>query len=132
VARGAVWLSTDDDGHGLYRVDLESGTVARVGTAGHRGGEGEGIDATSLPDGDVHVLTIAERLTPVYFGHFAVGEPVTDTTEPPTSAVRPSASDDLDPGWPPVLIAAVLAVLAAALVIGATFYRRARAAARGD
>jgi hypothetical protein len=132
VARGAVWLSTDDDGHGLYRVDLDSGAVTRIGSSGHSGGEGEGIDATARPDGDLHVLTIAESVNPVYFGHFAVGEPVTDTTEAPTSAAPPSVSDDLDPGWPPVLIAAVLAVLAAALIIGATFYRRARAAARGD
>jgi hypothetical protein len=50
-------------------------------------------------------------------------------TDPP--APVPSASDDLDPGWPPVLVAAVLAVVVAAAIVGVTFYRRARAAARG-
>ena len=45
VADGALWLSTDDDHNGVYRVDLETGEVTDLGTAGHVEGEGEGIDA---------------------------------------------------------------------------------------
>jgi hypothetical protein len=130
VARGAVWLSTDDAGHGIYRVDLDTGDVTRVGTSGHPKGEGEGIDATALPDGDLHVLTIAESIFPVYFDHFTVVVP--DTAPPATDMdAAASSSDDLDPGWPPVLIFGFLAVAATAVVVGVTFWRRGRAAARG-
>jgi hypothetical protein len=40
--------------------------------------------------------------------------------------------DRMDPTWPPVLIAAVLAVLIGAVVIVTTMFRRFRAAARGS
>jgi hypothetical protein len=58
VHGGAVWLSTDDATEGVYRVDLESGKVDALGSIGHVDGEGEGIDATPLPSGDLHVLSI--------------------------------------------------------------------------
>jgi len=72
VADGAVWLSTDDPGKGLYRVALPSGRVDALGSAGHLDGEGEGIDATRLPSGRLHVLTVDAKFTPVWLGHFAV------------------------------------------------------------
>jgi hypothetical protein len=40
--------------------------------------------------------------------------------------------DRMDPTWPPVLVAAVLALLIGAVVIVTTMFRRFRAAARGD
>ncbi|MGH8978096.1 MAG: hypothetical protein ACRDV7_08490, partial [Acidimicrobiia bacterium] len=65
VVDDAVWLSTDDATDGVYRVDLNSGEVQSLGTIGHADGEGEGIDATSLPTGDLHVLSIDVAIVPV-------------------------------------------------------------------
>jgi hypothetical protein len=42
------------------------------------------------------------------------------------------AADDLDPHWPPVLIAFVFAVIAVTVVAGFVMFRQARAATRGD
>jgi hypothetical protein len=72
VVAGAVWLSTDDDGNILYRVELPGGRVDAIGNAGHVDGEGEGIDATKLRSGRLHVLTIDAMLTPVWLGNLAV------------------------------------------------------------
>jgi hypothetical protein len=72
LARGAVWLSTSDPTNELFRVDLETGAVVDLGSAGHLGGEGEGIDATRLPSGALHTLTIDVKRAPVWLGHFAV------------------------------------------------------------
>lgn len=55
---GAAWLSTDDAGEGVYRVDLATGAVQRLGSIGYVKGEGEGIDATPTSAGDLHVLSI--------------------------------------------------------------------------
>jgi hypothetical protein len=70
VYGGAVWISTDDPQRGVYRVDLVSGRVTQVARLGHAGGEGEGIDATSLPSGFLHVLCVDAKLIPVWFEHF--------------------------------------------------------------
>ncbi len=72
VAGGAVWLSTDDDANTLYRVALPGGRVDAVGNAGHVDGEGEGIDATKLATGRLHVLTVDVAFTPVWMGNLAV------------------------------------------------------------
>jgi hypothetical protein len=74
------------------------------------------------------VLTIAASIYPVYFDHFTVSGP---ETEPPATDTAASSSDDLDPGWPPVLIFGFIAAAATAIVVGVTFWRRGRAAARG-
>ena len=58
ISRGAAWLSTDDTIDGVYRVDLHTGAVQPLGSIGRVDGEGEGIDATPTPNGDLHVLTI--------------------------------------------------------------------------
>jgi hypothetical protein len=72
VAAGAVWLSTDDNSDGLYRVALKSGKVEALGNPGHVDGEGEGIDATKLRSGHLHVLTVDVQFTPVWLGNLAV------------------------------------------------------------
>jgi hypothetical protein len=65
VRDGAVWLSTDDETDGVYRVDLDDGTVQSLGSIGRVEGEGEGIDATVLPSGDLHVITLDPATIPV-------------------------------------------------------------------
>ena len=40
--------------------------------------------------------------------------------------------DRMDPTWPPVLVALVVAVLLGSVIVVATLFRRFRAAARGD
>jgi hypothetical protein len=67
---GAVWISTDDAQHGIYRVDATTGAVTRVARMGHADGEGEGIDATELPSGFLHAMCIDAKLVPVWFEHF--------------------------------------------------------------
>jgi hypothetical protein len=62
---GAVWLSTDDDTDGVYRVDLADGSVQSLGSIGRIDGEGEGIDATPLPIGDLHVLSADVAIVPM-------------------------------------------------------------------
>jgi hypothetical protein len=62
---GAAWLSTDDATEGVYRVDLETGKVDVLGSIGHVDGEGEGIDATPLAAGDLHVLSIDANIATV-------------------------------------------------------------------
>ncbi len=70
VYGNAIWISTDDAQHGIYRVDLKSGVVTQAARMGHAGGEGEGIDTTALPSGFVHVLCVDAKLVPVWFEHF--------------------------------------------------------------
>jgi hypothetical protein len=65
VARGAVWLSTDDATDGVYRVDLATGKTEALGSIGHVDGEGEGIDATTVGGSDLHVLSIDVKVVPV-------------------------------------------------------------------
>ena len=72
-ADGALWLSTDDAQNGMYRVDVETGKVTDLGTMGHAPeGEGEGIDATDLPSGLLHVLVADEATVPMYVVDFQV------------------------------------------------------------
>jgi len=66
VIDGALWLSTDDDHNGVYRVDLETGEVQDLGSAGHIEGEGEGIDATDLDESTLHVLVADRAIVPMY------------------------------------------------------------------
>ena len=69
---GYVYLSTSDLANDIYRVSIATGQVQPLGSAGHPGGEGEGIDATPLPSGAIHVMTVDRLLAPVWFGHFAI------------------------------------------------------------
>ncbi len=71
VFGSALWISTDDAQRGVYRVDLKTGAVTQVAKLGHAGGEGEGIDATQLSSGLLHVLCVDPTFVPVWFEHFA-------------------------------------------------------------
>ncbi len=72
VLGGAIWLATDDDADGIYRVDLTTGGVTRVGALAPVEGEGEGIDATDLPTGQLHALSVDPAQAPVWFQSFAL------------------------------------------------------------
>jgi hypothetical protein len=72
VADGALWLSTDDDRNGAYRIDLETGEVSDLGSAGRVEGEGEGIDATGAPDGPLRVLVADPEIIPMWVVDMAV------------------------------------------------------------
>ena len=72
VALGQIWIATDDARHGVYRVDLRTGAVKLVAAMGHAGGEGEGIDATDLPSGLLHVMCVDPKFQPVWFEHIQV------------------------------------------------------------
>jgi hypothetical protein len=73
-ADGAIWLATDDDRNGVYRVDVETGDVTFLASMGHApAGEGEGIDATELPSGLLHALVADEEIVPMYLVDLRVG-----------------------------------------------------------
>lgn len=85
VADGAVWISTSDTHNDIYRADLASGHVDLVGQFGHPGGEGEGIDASSIPSGQLHGLVIDPTQTRVWFEHFRLS-----TAPPATPPAAPT------------------------------------------
>jgi hypothetical protein len=68
VARGAIWISTSDDGNHVYRVDIGSGRVDRIASLG-AAGEGEGIDATATAAGQLHVVRNVTGTLDVLFEH---------------------------------------------------------------
>ena len=72
VALGQIWISTDDPIHGVYHVDLRTGATSLVAQMGHAGGEGEGIDATQLPSGLLHVMCVDPKYAPVWFEHIRI------------------------------------------------------------
>jgi hypothetical protein len=72
---GFAYLSTSDPRNTLYRVDLGSGEVIDLGSAGHAGGEGEGIDVTPLSTGRIHTLTIDTDKVSVLLADFSVPPP---------------------------------------------------------
>lgn len=72
IAEDAIWLATDDERNGVYRVDLETGEVDDLGSMGRPAGEGEGIDATDLPSGLLHTLVADEAAVPMYLVHMSV------------------------------------------------------------
>jgi hypothetical protein len=90
IADGAVWIATSDDHNGVYRVDIATGETTSVGTLGHQGAEGEGIDATALPSGAFHALVNDVSAATVHLGHYDL---VSDaTTSAPTSTTSSGAS----------------------------------------
>jgi hypothetical protein len=106
VARGAVWLMTDDEQNGIYRVDVATGAVSQVGTAPPAAGEGEGIDATRVGTAALHATVVAPDRSSVALVHFRV----TGETDAPDTPTR-------DTSWPPVLV--YFAVFLAVVGIGA-------------
>jgi hypothetical protein len=75
ILGGVIWISTSDPNNDLYAVDMSTGKVRADGSLGHTGGagEGEGLDATQLPSGDVHALCVDPKITPVWLEHFRIG-----------------------------------------------------------
>jgi len=128
VAGGALWLSTDDATNGLYRVDLSGGHVTPLGNAGHVDGEGEGIDATALPSGRLHMVTVDAAVVPVWLGHLDVSAPADRIAGTSNGRLRDDAR--LDSGWPPVLVGGVVLVAGTAAGASIVMLRRARAALR--
>ena len=59
----------------MYRVDLATGDVVALGSIGHVESEGEGIDATTLDAGDLHVLTAAPLPGPVLLVALEIARP---------------------------------------------------------
>jgi len=90
VADGAVWISTSDEHNDVYRVDLVTGETTGVGTLGHEGLEGEGIDATHLASGAFHAMVNDPAGPFVHFGHYDLSDELAaDLSSNPT----PSAPD---------------------------------------
>ena len=76
IGDGALWLSTDDERNGLYKVDLATGRTTFIGTMGHNEGEGEGIDVTRMDSGLLHTVTTDFSVGGVWFSNFdAITEP---------------------------------------------------------
>jgi hypothetical protein len=128
VSGGALWLSTDDATNGLYRVDLSSGHVTPLGNAGRVDGEGEGIDATALPTGRLHMVTVDAAIVPIWLGHLDVTVPADRIAGVPDG--RLVDDERLDSGWPPVLVGGVVVVAGTAAGASIVMLRRARAALR--
>jgi hypothetical protein len=128
VLGDALWLSTDDDTNGLYRVDLAGGHVTPLGNAGHVDGEGEGIDATALPSGRLHMVTVDAAVVPVWLGHLDVTAPADRIAGTDDGRLRDD--ERLDSGWPPILVGGVVVVAATAVGASIVMLRRARAALR--
>jgi hypothetical protein len=91
VADGAVWIATSDDNNDVYRVDLTTGDTTSVGTLGHKGLEGEGIDATALPSGAFHAIINDPLGGVLFFAHY-------DLTAASTDAVSSSSSESASSG----------------------------------
>ena len=119
VARGAVWLLTDDARNRMYRVDIETGKVSELGSAPPIGGEAEGIDATSVGRDDLHATVVAPDRTALTLYHFTVtGVPVA------AEAAAPRASKNGETSWPPALVYfAILLLLVALAAVGTIFWR---------
>ena len=112
VASGAVWLSTDDARHGVYRIDRRTGVVTDLGSAGHLDGTVGGVDATPRGRARLHVaVTDGEGAALTGFG--LVGA---QTPEP----VGQGSS-----GWPPVLVMGAVALVVVAAGAGAVLVYRA-------
>jgi hypothetical protein len=112
---GFVYVSTSDARNTLYRVDLGSGAVIELGSAGHVGGEGKGIDVTPLAEGRVHTLTIDTDKVSVLLSDFAV---------PP--ARRTGRAEQA------IIVVTVFVTLVATIVIVVLTRRRRPAAASGQ
>lgn len=66
VVDGVAYLTTDDVRNGVYRVDLATGEVTDLGSAGHPEGEGQGVDADGVPSGPLRVLVADEAGIPMW------------------------------------------------------------------
>jgi hypothetical protein len=93
IADGAVWISTSDEVNGVYRVDITTGETTAVGSLGHVGAEGEGIDTTPLPSGHFHGLVNDTAALAVHLGHYDL----VDGAEPSGAGAGPGAEGAASP-----------------------------------
>jgi hypothetical protein len=120
IGRDAVWLMTDDDRNGIYRVNIDSGAVSDVGSAPPADGEGEGIDAATTSAGNLHATVTDANHSAVTLDHFAT------SGEPSPSSAPTAASGKPDTSWPPALIYFGIALFVVAIAAVGTMFRRAR------
>jgi hypothetical protein len=121
IARDAVWLATDDDRQSLYRVDIDSGVVDRLGGAPPVGGKAAGIDASTISSGNLHATVVNADRAAVTLDHFRThGEPTTDAP----------VSTKTDTSWPPALTYFAIALGLAAIGAVLTVFYRARTTLR--
>jgi hypothetical protein len=93
IAGGAVWIATSDDHNGVYRVDIATGETTSVGTLGHQGAEGEGLDATALASGAFHALVNDPAAAAVHLGHYdLVGDGATGSPSAAPGAASTSGT----------------------------------------
>ena len=92
VADGALWISTSDPSNDVYRVDLQSGATTLVGTLGHAGAEGEGLDVTALPSGEFHALVNDLNHRKVELDHYDLVDPARVSAAAPVASDRRNAS----------------------------------------
>jgi hypothetical protein len=97
-----IWISTSDPANDIYLVDMKTGAVELVGTHGHAGGEGEGIDAHETPDGQLHTLVNDPDFRLTWFERFDVVPPLR------ASASKPSSSKWLGAGAVAIVVAVTL------------------------
>ena len=72
ILNGVIWISTSDPHNDLYAVDQHTGQVRADGSIGHLGGDGEGLDASQMPSGAIHVLCVDPKIAPVWLEHYRV------------------------------------------------------------
>jgi hypothetical protein len=72
VADGFVWLQTSTTTNEMFAVNLKTGEVTDLGSAGHVPGEGEGIDASKVGKTFLHTQVVDPQIVPVYLEHYAV------------------------------------------------------------
>ncbi len=115
---------SDNAENDLYRVDIESGSVAQIGAAPPTTGEAQGIDVAELSSGDLHATVVVADRASVTLDHLRTsGTPSTDGSS------RDAASQS-DTSWPPALV--YFAIFLAIVALGAvgTMFWRARSTIR--
>jgi len=118
VARDAVWLVTDDDDHAMYRVDIDTGAVAGLGSAPPTDGEAEGLAAADLASGDLHATVVDAGRTAVTLDHFRTN------ADPGGGAAGADSSKSGETSWPPALVYfAIFIALVALGAVGTVFWR---------
>jgi hypothetical protein len=119
VARDAVWLSTDDATNGVYRIDVDTGAVTTITSAEPVAGEGEGVDATALTSGDLHVTVVEEDRSSVTLDHFR--------TSGNGSSTEAQRAREAETSWPPALVYFAVFIAVAGLgAVGTVFWRARR------
>ena len=92
VGDGFIWICTSDDHNDVFRVSMATGHVDNIGTLGHAGGEGEGIDVTPLPSGYLHAMIIDPALTNVWVEHFDLVTASLPATTAPSTTRAPAVA----------------------------------------